>query len=319
LLEEMAVLGRGSVQYVRQNEKEEKVKEVIGRFHNRISRPVLTDLAVDWKGLDVQEVSPAFVPDLFAGQPLLLHARYGKAGSAPVKITGKLRGKPWQMTVKVTLPELQPANAAMGPLWARSRISDLERLNLSGENADNREKIIELALQHKLVTRFTSFVAVDETIVPNDGKNPLQVAVEAELPEGTQYEGFLGNMDKSASRMMAPAGYRGCATSGLAGGVSGGYTTPVFNSRGANGQAKFAGSKAKAMYSPAMFQNSYYEQSSPNVLTLRPNSSGSKATAPALQLAQTVKKKLSVWLGQTMLALSLLAAAAFMVVRSRRK
>ena len=308
LLEEMAVLGKGTVQYVRQNEKEEKVKEVIGRFYDRISRPVLTDLAVDWNGLDVREVSPAFVPDLFAGQPLLLHARYGKAGSAPVKINGKLRGKPWKMLVKVNLPELEAANAAMGPLWARSRITDLERLNLGGENADNREKIIELALEHHLVTRFTSFVAVDETVVSNDGKEPLLVPVESELPEGTKYEGFFGNMDKSASPMMAPAGYRGCANPGSAGGVSGGYTTPAFNRMGANGQAKFAGSKTMAMYSMDLFQGGKKHEN--------------RAAAAEREIVKdnTAGMKMpKAW--QVLLALGLMATAALIavLVKNRRK
>lgn len=192
LLEEMAVLGKGSVQYVRQNEKAEKLEKVIERFYDRISRPVLTDLSVDWNGLDVDELSPSFIPDLFAGQPLLLHARYKKSGSAPVLIRGKLMGKPWKMSVSVNLPEKEAANGAMGTLWARSRITDLDRLNLRGENADAKARIIELALAHKLVTSYTSFVAVDESPVDPNGKKPRLVPVESELPEGTQYEGFFG-------------------------------------------------------------------------------------------------------------------------------
>jgi hypothetical protein len=221
LLEEMAVLGKGSVQYVRQNEKAEKLEKVIERFYDRISRPVLTDLSVDWNGLDVSELSPAFVPDLFAGQPLLLHARYNKAGSATVLIRGKLMGKPWKMPVSVNLPEKEPANGAMGTLWARSRITDLGRLNLRGENAEAKARIIELALAHKLVTSYTSFVAVDESPVDPKGKKPLLIPVESELPEGTQYEGFFG-----------------CA-SGSGGSLAGGsYAAAAV--RGAFGQAKYA-------------------------------------------------------------------------------
>ncbi len=221
LLEEMAVLGKGSVQYVRYNEKAEKLEKVIERFYERISRPVLTDLSVDWNGLDVADLSPSFIPDLFAGQPLLLHARYNKGGSAPVLIRGKLMGKPWKMSVSVNLPEKEAANGAMGTLWARSSITDLERLNLRGENADAKARIIELALAHKLVTGYTSFVAVDESPVDSKGKKPLLIPVESELPEGTQYEGFFGS----------------------AGGAGGSFSGASFGAaavRGSFGQAKYA-------------------------------------------------------------------------------
>ncbi|PIU17866.1 MAG: hypothetical protein COT18_11800 [Elusimicrobia bacterium CG08_land_8_20_14_0_20_59_10] len=224
------MLGKGSVQYVRQNEKADKLEKIIERFYDRISRPVLTDLSLDWNGLDVKDLSPEFIPDLFAGQPLLLHARYIKSGSAPVVIKGKLRGKPLKMTVNVNLPKKEPANGAMGPLWARSRITDLERLNLKKEDEDTRERIIMLALEHKLVTRYTSFVAVD-TNTASAGKTPLLVPVESELPEGTQYEGFFGGADGA-----------------FAGGASRGMSAAAgsFSRSGAFGQAKFAGSALAA-------------------------------------------------------------------------
>jgi Ca-activated chloride channel family protein len=191
LLEEMAVMGKGTVQYVRQDEKPAKLEKVIERFYDRIAKPVLTDLTVDWKGLDVMDPSPAVMRDLFAGQPVFIHARYRNSGTGPVILRGNLRGKPWKMAVKVDLPAHEPGNAAMGPLWARARITELTRAMYGKEDADVKEKIIRLALEHRLVTEYTSFVAVDESTA-SAGQTPLLVPVESELPEGTRYEGFFG-------------------------------------------------------------------------------------------------------------------------------
>jgi len=231
LLEEMAVLGKGAVQYVRQNEKEEKLEKVIERFYDRISRPVLTDLTVDWNGLDVSDLSPVFIPDLFAGQPLRLHARYEKGGSATVLLKGKMMGRPWKMPVTVSLPEKEKANDAMGPLWARSRITDLERLSLVKEDSDARERIIALALAHNLVTRYTSFVAVDESPVLSKGGKPLLVPVESELPEGTRYEGFFGGSAASLSGASGRSMFAAAVSRG------GGY-----------GQSKFSGSAGASVF-----------------------------------------------------------------------
>lgn len=191
LLEEMAVLGKGTVQYVRQDEKPAKLEKMIERFYDRISKPVLTDLAVDWKGLDVLDPSPAALRDLFAGQPVFIHARYKDGGSASVALTGKMRGKPWEMRVKVDLPASEPANAAMGPLWARARIEELTRDMYGSGDEGIKDRITRLALEHKLVSEYTSFVAVDQSTA-SAGQTPLLVPVESELPEGTRYEGFFG-------------------------------------------------------------------------------------------------------------------------------
>ena len=248
LLEEMAVLGKGTVQYVRQNEKPAKLEKIIERFYDRISKPVLTDLAVDWKGLDVMDASPAAMRDLFAGQPVFIHARYKNSGSASVILSGKMRGKPWDMQVKVDLPASEAANAAMGPLWARARITELSRALYGKEDAELKKRITRLALEHKLVTQYTSFVAVDQSTAAA-GK-PLLVPVESELPEGTRYEGFFG---------------------GAGGGMSG-----LSAARGSFGQAKFA-----AASSPAGFSS----RSSGASFSLATESAGSDKKAAAAQAA----------------------------------
>ncbi len=237
LLEEMAVLGKGTVQYVRQDEKPAKLEKLIENFYERISKPVLTDLAMDWNGLEVLDQTPAAIPDLFAGQPVYVHARYLKSGSATVALKGKLRGKVWEMPVKVNLPAGETANAAIGALWAGTRITTLRRFLNGGENATAKEEITLLGLEHSLVTEYTSFVAVDQSTA-TAGQKPLLVNVESELPEGTRYEGFFGS----------------------AAGGGGSVGRAVAGNRGSFGMAKFAsavsgGFGAKAAYSPNLFQS----------------------------------------------------------------
>ncbi|HAH04921.1 MAG TPA: hypothetical protein DCM05_00110 [Elusimicrobia bacterium] len=192
LLEELALMGRGSVQYVRHGESSNKLEKIIEDFYDRIAKPYLTDLEVDWKELRVLDPTPSMMPDLFAGQPVYLHARYEKPGTARIELKGKLAGKPWKMPVQVTLPAKEAAHKAMGPLWARAKIADIERQMYKGENKDFVNEITRLALAHQLVSRYTSFVAVDETPTVAKGQKPMTVPVENPIPEGTDYEGFYG-------------------------------------------------------------------------------------------------------------------------------
>jgi hypothetical protein len=83
----------------------------------------------------------------------------------------------------------------MGPLWARSRITELSRGLYAGENEGLKQQITKLGLDHGLVTQYTSFVAVDEGGA-RFWEKPLLVPVESELPEGTRHEGFFGGGGK---------------------------------------------------------------------------------------------------------------------------
>src|SRR5262249_37937754 len=64
LLEEMATLGRGAVQVVR---PDEDTAIAVKKFDDRIAKPLITDISIDWNGLAVDDVTPARIPDLFAG------------------------------------------------------------------------------------------------------------------------------------------------------------------------------------------------------------------------------------------------------------
>jgi Ca-activated chloride channel homolog len=187
LLEEMARVGRGAVEIVR---PDEETRAAVGRFHDRIARPLLTDVSVDWSGLDVRDQVPAAIPDLFLGQPLVVAARYGRPGRAVVTVNARKAGQPVSFQVPVTLPERDEARPAVGSVWARARIAELSRQLLrlragDAEAADLRERITAIALEHHLMSPYTAFVAVDTTRVTEGGRG-AEVAVPVEVPQGVR-------------------------------------------------------------------------------------------------------------------------------------
>ena len=139
------------------------------RFVDLVDRPTFTDVSIDWGGLDVHDVYPRRLPDLFAGQPLVVHGRFAEGGEATVKIRGTRKGRRFERTITVRLPEGArggETNAVHRTLWARAAIGDrMERLTFRDDPALIQE-ITTLGLQHRLVTPWTSFVAVDATPQP---------------------------------------------------------------------------------------------------------------------------------------------------------
>jgi Ca-activated chloride channel family protein len=189
LLDEMSREGRGEVQYFLPGSS---VPEEVARFYDRIRNPYLTDVELVWHGASVDDRCPPRVPDLFGGAPLSVHARYERADSdAWLEVRGRLAGRPWKQRVPLDLPRSEAGNPAVGALWARAKIAQLERTDLRGERADVAEEITRLALAHEIVTKYTSFVAIEERLVVSDGR-PRTIRVPVEMPEGVSYEGIFG-------------------------------------------------------------------------------------------------------------------------------
>ncbi len=189
LINEMAAEGHGFSQYVGLNDEPEPV---VDRFFRRLNLPVLTAIETDWGGLDVIDPLPASVPDLFDNQPVFLVGRYHRPGKGTVVLRGR-QGHGWaEIPVEVDLPEYEGANPALEQLWARRKIAELMRLQVRQEIPEVREQVLELALEYHLMSKYTSFVAVERKL--KEGLHlPLEtVLIPSELPDGASYDGFFG-------------------------------------------------------------------------------------------------------------------------------
>lgn len=228
LLDQAATVGLGESFYVRQDED---ATNVISKIFKRVDRPNLAHLEINWNGLDVTDVTPSRIPDLWQGRPILVHGRYKTGGSANITVKGVLGAKEqvWQMPV--TLPTNTTENAVMAAVWARAKVEELmlERTRSSYSGEKNVPEITDLGLKYRLMTQWTSFVAVEEKIVNKDGKSTT-VVQPVEIPEGVSYEGVFGKDDAAlrdglvSKGVMPYSSFRsyGIPRGGIGGGGGGG-------------------------------------------------------------------------------------------------
>lgn len=190
LLDRMAEAGRGYVTYVRQDEPAD---EAVQRFFRRIETPVLVDIDIKVEGgkVSFEDVYPARIPDLFAGQPLVVHGRFVGHGKATIVVTGMRGTKPFEKKIKVAFPEEDERNAVLGTLWARTRIKYFMDKMRTQADSDLVNQVTELAIRFRIMSQYTSFVAVEEK-VRNEGGKLETVAVPVEIPEGVDYDGVFG-------------------------------------------------------------------------------------------------------------------------------
>ena len=204
LLDKMAEEGRGEVEYVALNDDGSAAAR---RFHERVRSPLLTDISINWNGLPVADVYPQRLPDLFGAKPLIITGRYTGAAKGVIRLQGKAGGSDFEREVPVELPEVENNHDVLSSLWARRRIDELMRRDYAGaQNGSMKEgleqSITDLGLEFRLMTQFTSFVAVEEMIV-TDGGVPRRVEVPVELPEGVSrlalQERQVGSMNYPSS------------------------------------------------------------------------------------------------------------------------
>ncbi|MDQ2732639.1 MAG: VWA domain-containing protein, partial [Armatimonadota bacterium] len=219
LIDGMARQGRGVAEYVT---LEESGQEAAEKFYKRIAQPLLLDVKVNWHGLPVRDIYPRVIPDVFSAGPIILKGRYSGPAEGDVTVSGLLRGRPWQQTIHVQLPEVQEEGSALQSLWARDKITDLQDEDWMGAqlgkpDAKIKEAIVTVALENRLMSQWTSFVAVEQRIVNVGGQQKI-VDVPVELPEGVAHKGIFGG----SARGQAISSAEAIQTNTQAGGGGGG-------------------------------------------------------------------------------------------------
>ena len=240
LLDGMAYAGRGEVEYVLQEQQGDAAAR---RFHERIHSPVLSDIRIDWGGLKVEDVYPEAYPDLFSVKPLMIHGRLKGPAEGTITLRGNTATGPFERKIRVVPQRDQETRPALPSLWARAKVKDLMNLDLAGLQSNNfrpdvKQQITDLGVDYRLMTQFTSFVAVEERRVTPGGA-PDKAPVPVELPEGVSYQGVFGQLAAQTGDPLisveAPAGcMRAVAL------LPGGVVKPLaFNPSTAHWEARF--------------------------------------------------------------------------------
>lgn len=177
LLDRLAAAGRGFASYLTLTESPDALAK---NLVLKSAYPYLTDVSIDWGGLPVVDAVPANIPDVYAGQPLVITGRYRAAGTGVVKVTATTAGQRVTIPISVALPAHEAAEP-VASLWARRQIDALEEAQLRGENV--ARAIEAIGLRFHLVTDYTSFIAIDRTRVVSNGQARV-VEQPLIVPEG---------------------------------------------------------------------------------------------------------------------------------------
>jgi len=190
LVEGIAEHGRGVFEVVVGGQRH-AAESAAERFLRCVDSPMLVDVTLDGNGLPVTDVYPEKIPDLCAGRALRVTGRYTGPARGTMVFRGRVGARTVSLPLQVVLPEREPGNAVLAPVWARSRIRHLMNSMFGRDSAACKvleKEITGTAMAYGLASRYTAFVAVDESRIVGDGK-PVHVIQPVAAPKGVRCEG----------------------------------------------------------------------------------------------------------------------------------
>ncbi len=188
-----AQVGRGTFTYIG---NVEEVQEKMGELFGKLESPVLKNLRIDWPRDAVVETWPARIPDLYVGEPIVVTAALspgaaGERARGDARVSGLRGDEQWESKVSV---QRDTGSEGVAALWARDKIDALMDAKLDGADGEQtRELVTAVALEHRLVTKYTSLVAVDRTPARPKSEGMRSSTIPTNLPAGWNYDAVFGS------------------------------------------------------------------------------------------------------------------------------
>ena len=199
LLERLALEGRGTAHFVRPDESVERAVSVVA---SRLTSPVATDLRVRVEGARLSKLHPAGPYDLFAGQDLVVLARYEGSGTIRIRFEGESANGPVSWTTEAELPDRDRENAFVARLWATQRVGYLSaERRRNGPSPEIDDEIRALGERYGIPTELTSYLVLEPGMVAQGraGGNVRDLAAVA-APEVARRQRFEEAKAASAMR-----------------------------------------------------------------------------------------------------------------------
>ncbi len=168
LLDTLSSAHHGRTTYVRPGEA---LNEAVSTFYSGVSAPVLADVEIEVEGVDVSDIYPAPLPDLFAGSQLVALGTFQSGGAATLILRGEVNEEPREYTYPVTFSE-DGGSDFLPRLWATRKIGYLlNQIRLHGENDELVDAVVDLSLEYGIVTPYTSYLITEDDILSQEARD----------------------------------------------------------------------------------------------------------------------------------------------------
>jgi Ca-activated chloride channel family protein len=205
LLDRLAEQTRSVSTYVR---PQEDIEVKVSGLYGKISHPVLTNLKLaagggsgklgSNNGVQLSEMYPGKLPDLFHGGQLVILGRYRGRGHTALVLSGTADKVSREFVYEVNFPkETSEEKAFVENLWARRKVGYLlDQIRANGEKKELKDEVIALAKKHGITTPYTSYLVVPEPNAPVAGNAPIP---DVRSPSAYDINGIGARLDGTVS------------------------------------------------------------------------------------------------------------------------
>jgi len=240
LLDRISGGNGGASEYVK---PDEDIEAHVSRFYAKVTSPALTDIRIEFSGVDLNRTYPRDIPDLFEGGQLVWVGRYRHSSSTKVRITGKVAGDRQSAEFPADLAE--PGRGSrydfVEKVWAIRRVGDIiDQIDLHGQNKELTDELVALSTKYGILTPYTSFLADERVNLHASAENfgrarrGLEELAKVDGQAGVGQraaKGYYQNADKPAYAPAASAPAPAPAPGSAPGGAFGQPGQPVFAGR----------------------------------------------------------------------------------------
>jgi Ca-activated chloride channel family protein len=176
LLDSLSQENHGSSTYVK---PEMPLDEVLSGFYEKISSPVLTNLSLDFGSLNIYDVYPTPLPDLFAGNQVIVTGRYKKGGQVDLTLSGEVNGQREAMKYRDLAFSKGSTQSkrqfdSLPRIWATRKVGYLLReIRLQGMNEELIQQVIKLSVRYGIVTPYTSYLVEEPQVLGFENQQSL--------------------------------------------------------------------------------------------------------------------------------------------------
>jgi len=180
LLNKLAEQNHGTSEYI---EPDEDLETALSSFYQKIKSPVLSDVNITYEGLQVKDVYPKEIKDIFAGSQALLIGKYKGSGKAVVRLTGRVNGVAKAYSFPLSFASEETGHTYLPRLWAMRRIGYLT--DIAQDNGNNKEvvgEIIALSKKYGIISAYTSFLVTDPSENHRLANLPMSTLPQRPMP-----------------------------------------------------------------------------------------------------------------------------------------
>lgn len=218
LLDRLTERARGTTEYVRPGEN---IERAVGSLAAKVASPVLTDVTISGADVELYDLQPGSLPDLFAGDEMVVFGRYRGAGSGEQSVTvrGRRNGRAEEFTT--SFGDRDNDNARyIEQLWAARKAGALSReIRLRGQTRETMDALKQIALRYGILTEYTSYLVQEPNVALRQQAEERAMRAPAAAPATQAGSGAVtrAERDRSMADAASVAGLEQASLDGFAG------------------------------------------------------------------------------------------------------